>query len=615
MTNRKGYEPKLPVKQLAILAVARFAEPLALTSVFPYLPEMIRSFGVEENQVAKWAGFTGAIFSISQSFTAVPWGRASDKFGRKPIILLGLLSTMICFIAWGMSTSLPMAITIRAIQGAGNGNVGIIRTVVAEMVPEKSLQPKAFSLMPLVWSIGSVFGPSFGGFFARPAEQYPSLFGNSKLLKTYPFLLPNLMACVIFLISIIVATLFLKETLETKRHTRDWGLLLGEKLAHPFRRHKKRHYRRLSYVDDEAAAPLLTDSGILHAAKHTPAPDPTMREIFTRQVIITITSYFFLALHSVAYDQVLPVFLSYPKQVPDSHNTQLPFRFSGGFGLTSNRIGTIFTIYGIASGIIQFLLFPPLCTKYGALNCFKASTILFPIVYLATPYTALVQSDHLRYASLLFLMLIKGFAVIIGFPCITILLTNSAPSLRILGTLNGFATTFSGIGRASGPAVTGATFSWGVQRGYVIPAWWLLAVIGAMQAVPAWMIVEGDGPAAALEDDEDEDEDDLSAGYSDETAVGDEEEEEEAAATSTAIVAGDAEDVPGVREDLLIPEPEDPDSDVPPLESSKVTRSSVAKAAKGTVRMRRMSASGQVVEHDRDDPRWKAKQGDDEIEG
>ena len=100
----------------------RFAEPLAYTSVFPYLPEMIRDFGVEQNKIARWAGLTSAVFSIAQSITAIPWGRAADYYGRKPVIVLGLLSTMVTFIIWGMSTSLPMAIAVRAIQGGGNGN-------------------------------------------------------------------------------------------------------------------------------------------------------------------------------------------------------------------------------------------------------------------------------------------------------------------------------------------------------------------------------------------------------------------------------------------------------------------------------------------------------------
>lgn len=83
---------------------------------------MIESFGVDKDNVAKWAGLTGAVFSLSQSMAAVPWGRASDRFGRKPIILTGLLCTMTCFVFWGISSSLPMAITIRAVMGGTNGN-------------------------------------------------------------------------------------------------------------------------------------------------------------------------------------------------------------------------------------------------------------------------------------------------------------------------------------------------------------------------------------------------------------------------------------------------------------------------------------------------------------
>ena len=82
--------------------------------------------------------------------------------------------------------------------------------MVAEMVPEKELQPRAFSIMPLVWSLGSVFGPAFGGFFARPAEHYPGLFGNIEFFKSYPFALPNIMACVVFFISFMTGLLFLE---------------------------------------------------------------------------------------------------------------------------------------------------------------------------------------------------------------------------------------------------------------------------------------------------------------------------------------------------------------------------------------------------------------------
>lgn len=476
--------------------------------MFPYLPEMISSFGVEKNEVARWAGITGAVFSVSQSLTAVPWGRASDTFGRKPIILIGLASTMFLFLMWGMATSLPMAIAVRAIMGGSNGNVGIIRTIVAELVPEKELQPRAFSIMPLVWSIGSVFGPAFGGFFARPVERrlFGGIFENVEYFRRYPFALPNLVACFVFFLSFMTGLLFLKETLESKRHQPDWGLALGEKLTQPFNRPRRPRNRRRSFVDAEASAPLLpgiTRSSSRSVAKHVP---PSYVEIFTSQTTINLISYTFLALHSVAYDQVLPVFLNYPVQVPDESNTHLPFKFSGGFGLTSDKIGTIYATYGIACGIIQFFLFPIFCARFGVLNCYKAATMIFPLVYLITPYSVLIQNTHLRYAFFLFTMLVKGLVVIIAFPCTTIMLTNSASSVRILGTLNGYATSFSGLGRAVGPALTGAVFSIGVQRGYVIAPWWVLAGIAMLGAIPAWFIVEGDGPSREFDEEEEEEE-------------------------------------------------------------------------------------------------------------
>ena len=83
---------------------------------------MIHRFGIEKDKVLKWAGITSSTFSIFQGLTAVPWGRAAYRYGRKPILIMGLIFTMICFIVWGMATSLTMAITIRAIQGGSNGS-------------------------------------------------------------------------------------------------------------------------------------------------------------------------------------------------------------------------------------------------------------------------------------------------------------------------------------------------------------------------------------------------------------------------------------------------------------------------------------------------------------
>lgn len=171
---------------------------------------MMESVGVRKNEVAKWVGISSAIVALCQCIMAVPWGTFSDRFGRKYSILLGLTSTMVFSLMFGFSKSLVTLLITRAFLGLMNGNVGIIRTMVAELVREKELQPRAFSMMPLVWSIGSIFGPAFGGALANPAVKHPEIFGSWEIFRQYPFALPNIVSAFIFIIGITTGILFLE---------------------------------------------------------------------------------------------------------------------------------------------------------------------------------------------------------------------------------------------------------------------------------------------------------------------------------------------------------------------------------------------------------------------
>lgn len=156
--------------------------------------------------------------------------------------------------------------------------------------------------------------------------------------------------------------------------------------------------------------------------------------------------------------------------------------------------------------IVQFSFFPWVAKNFGVLNCTKLVYLIFPILYLITPFTALVPKSIRNYCVFL-LMLTKLTASIFGFPCCTILLTNSAPSLRILGTLNGVGTSVSALGRGAGPALAGATFSFGLKRGFVIIPWWTLAVLAGLTAIPTFWIKETDGFKGHEDTDEDDEED------------------------------------------------------------------------------------------------------------
>lgn len=251
--TKPGKILKLPVQQLLILSLCRLADPISFSSVFPYLPEMIESFNVPKNQVGRWAGITSAVFSLSQAVTGIFWGRASDRFGRKPVILTGMICVMLSGLLFGFSQNLAMAIVTRSLAGASNGNVGILRTTVAELVPQKELQPRAFSVMPLMWAIGSIFGPAFGGALADPAAKFPSIFSN-RFFKKFPYALPNLVASLFFLVGLTAGSLFLKETLETKKNRRDYGRVVGKAIIRAFSRKKKQKH---AFSDREQSASLL----------------------------------------------------------------------------------------------------------------------------------------------------------------------------------------------------------------------------------------------------------------------------------------------------------------------------------------------------------------------
>ncbi|KAL4922754.1 major facilitator superfamily domain-containing protein [Aspergillus aurantiobrunneus] len=453
---------------------------------------MIESVGVPASDVAKWAGLTTAIASFSQAAMAVYWGMASDRFGRKPIILLGLTANMVFSLAFGLSKSLAMLISCRGMIGFMNGNVGIIRTMVAEMIQDKELQPQAFSIMPMVWTIGSIFGPSFGGSLARPADKYPEVFGNSRFLKVYPFILPNIVCAVFFIIGISTGYLFLHETLLAKQGHRDSGIVLGQILTRSCTGRRRRASQKMP---DDERTPLLGERQPTTKSPQTQAgpKQHSWKDVLSPQSVLILLTYTLMSVHTMAFESLLPVFLHTPSQpLQDNPDVQLPFKFVGGFGMDSQRIGVFYTITGIVGIVMQFYVFPASARRFGVLNCVKVSAAVFPLIYFLTPYIALVP-ESMRSVTICFLILSKLTATIFNFPGITILLTNSAGSIDILGTLNGVATSVSAIGRAAGPALLGPIFSLGVRMGFIIIPWWLLSFLSVVSATPILWIVESDG--------------------------------------------------------------------------------------------------------------------------
>ncbi|KAK6520042.1 hypothetical protein TWF506_000332 [Arthrobotrys conoides] len=504
-------KPKLPVKQLAVLVICRLSEPICLTSILSYLPQMVRSFGVPETDVGFWVGLTASSFSIAQCITGIAWGRLSDRVGRKPAILCGIFGMLSSVLVFGFSNSIAMAMISRSCIGFLNGNVGILRTVVAELVPERELQPQAFSLLPLTWSIGSIAGPIIGGFLSEPAKNYPTVFPKGSFFDRHPFALPNIFTAAILFMALVFGILFLEETLVGHRHRYDPGREVGKKIeaflhsiftrfasTEPASKHSP-------IPTDEETAPLASHSNdyssttktsspaAAHHTHHPHAPLP-WSQVLTRQSIYNIILYFLIAIHVVSYDSILPVFLStHPPKAEDP--IRLPFHIPGGFNLSTAKIGLIYSANAIFTMSLQFLLYPPIARHYGSVKLLTATAAVYPFIYFVTPYTLpITSSKPLLYAAWSAIIMLKSVTGVFAFTSSTILITNTASSIRVLGTLNGFATSTAAMGRAVGPSSFGWMFSVGQKSGgWTTIPWVGLTVVAMMMWVWIPKLVEGGG--------------------------------------------------------------------------------------------------------------------------
>ncbi|KAJ9305345.1 hypothetical protein DTO217A2_5136 [Paecilomyces variotii] len=503
--DRKAF----PTRQLFVLALVRICEPIAFMSIFPYVYYMVESFHVTTNdgKIALYAGMITSSFTFAEFTAGMFWGRMSDKIGRKPVLIMGLIGTAISMIVFGFAPNLATAMIARALGGLLNGNIGVLQTTVAEIVTVKEHQPRAYSIMPFVWCLGSIVGPAMGGALAQPCDNYPWLFQRGTVFDQFPFLLPNLVCVAVLGLGITIGILFLEETHPERKLRRDHGLEIGRWIICAFQRlfteHVEESAKGLSFNEDfehddpppvyrskensprlsSVKGPQVVSQGD-DVEKQSESKGCGVQKAFTKQVILNIIAYGILAYHSVSFDQLMPVFLSTPKS---NDTVTLPFQFSGGLALSTKRIGFMLAVQGVYSMIAQLWLFPFVVRHFGTLRTFRFVLAIWPPLYFVVPYLILLPS-RLQIPAVYAALISKITLHVIAFPSTAILLANAAPSHTVLGSINGAAASTASLSRAFGPTITGFLHSRGSTSGYSGLAWWacgIVSIIGAIQSF--WM--------------------------------------------------------------------------------------------------------------------------------
>ncbi|TDL19279.1 MFS general substrate transporter [Rickenella mellea] len=153
-------ETSLPWRQFRIVLIIQFAESVAEDVISPLVPQLIKELGVtrgDDMKIGYYVGMIQSIFFASQALTILSWSRLSDEIGRKPIILVGLFGHSSSMYIFGLSRSLFGFLISRFIAGALNGNIGVVKSLLAELTDHTKIA-HAFAYQPIAQSSGATVG-------------------------------------------------------------------------------------------------------------------------------------------------------------------------------------------------------------------------------------------------------------------------------------------------------------------------------------------------------------------------------------------------------------------------------------------------------------------------
>ncbi len=193
--NEKSVKRKYP--ELYALWTGLFVDILGFYIIIPYLPSLITTYNTTPLVIGLLLA-TNAIFTL---FSAPVWGRLSDKFGRRPILLIAEAGTCSAFLILAFSNSLPLLFVARIVDGIFGGNYPITKAIITDSVPPKD-RGLQMTNIGIAHTLAGLVAPALGGFLSIFL-----IFGPN-----YPLALPGLISACLSFSTIIITFFFIKES-------------------------------------------------------------------------------------------------------------------------------------------------------------------------------------------------------------------------------------------------------------------------------------------------------------------------------------------------------------------------------------------------------------------
>jgi DHA1 family tetracycline resistance protein-like MFS transporter len=152
---------KLVTRPLLIIFLTILVNLIGFGIIIPLLPFYAETFGASPLAI----GLLFAVFSLCQLFAAPVLGEWSDRYGRRPILILSLAGTVISFVMMALASSFAMLFFARVVDGLSGGNISTARAYVADVTAPKD-RARAYGLIGVAFGLGFILGPALSGLLA-----------------------------------------------------------------------------------------------------------------------------------------------------------------------------------------------------------------------------------------------------------------------------------------------------------------------------------------------------------------------------------------------------------------------------------------------------------------
>jgi multidrug resistance protein len=167
--------------KLVILMVTAFVDMIGVLMVIPLLPFYVTSMAGRGMDFLGWHLGVGQLtallvsgFTVAQLLSAPLWGRFSDRYGRRPVLLIALGASAIAYVIFGFATSLLVLFLSRIVQGAGGGTTGVIQAYVADVARPED-RAKSLGWLSAATNAGVALGPVLGSWSQKMDPRAPGL--------------------------------------------------------------------------------------------------------------------------------------------------------------------------------------------------------------------------------------------------------------------------------------------------------------------------------------------------------------------------------------------------------------------------------------------------------